>query len=246
MVAISFSISRPAFLAGDANLVDHLGELARTGRAHEIAGARVGRDHFLGARERLSIAAAHHRERAIFGAGLAARDRGVNEVEAAFFRLGVKFARDCSRSSRVIDQNGALLHAGESALRAQHHLAQIIVIADASHDEVLAFCTLFRCWRSLAAILCDPLVGLGGRAIVDSDVVPAFVLEVPRHRVTHDAKPEKRHLRHCACSLRARCRCAIRPGLCAANRARVNRYRRRTRTRRTQRTCQPGGGSRSE
>ena len=53
--------SRPAFRAkasafgealdqaGDADLVDHLGELAGAGRAHQPAGAGIGGDHRLGA-----------------------------------------------------------------------------------------------------------------------------------------------------------------------------------------------------
>jgi hypothetical protein len=46
-------------------------------------------------------AAAHHRQHAIFGAGLAAGHRRVDEFEAAFGRLGVEFTRDVGRSGRA-------------------------------------------------------------------------------------------------------------------------------------------------
>ena len=38
----------------------------------------------------------------------------------------------------MIDENLALAHAGEGAIGAERDLAQVVVIADASHDEVLA------------------------------------------------------------------------------------------------------------
>ena len=121
--------------AGDANLVRHLGELPGAGGAHQIAGTRIGGDHFFGRRERRRLAAAHHREHAVLGAGLAARDRRVDEFKAALLCLGMKLARDLSRGGGVIDHDGARPHAGKYALLAQHHLAQIVVVADAGHDE---------------------------------------------------------------------------------------------------------------
>ena len=70
----------------------------------------------------------------------------------------------------------------------ERDLAQIVVIADAAHHEILAFGGLFRRSRGFAAVLGDPLVGLGAGAIVDRDVVTALVLQMPRHRVAHHAK----------------------------------------------------------
>ena len=89
----------------------------------QIAGARVSGDHLLGLRERSRLAAAHHREHAVLGAGLAAGHRRVDEIEAAGFCLGVQLARDLRRGRGVIDHDGALAHAGEHAVRAEHHLA---------------------------------------------------------------------------------------------------------------------------
>ena len=44
-----------------------------------------------------------------------------------------------------------------------------------------------------AAVLGHPLLGLGGRAVVDRDLV-ALVLEVARHGIAHDAEPQKGNL----------------------------------------------------
>src|SRR4029077_9283190 len=45
-------------------------------------------------------------------------------------------------------------------------------------------------------MLLNPLFGLGRGAVIDGDFVPAFVLQMPRHRVAHDTQAQKRHLRH--------------------------------------------------
>ena len=137
------SLRQPLHNAGDANLVHHLGELPRAGRAHQIAGARVSGDHFLGLRERLRVAAAHHCEHAVLGAGLAAGDRRVDEIEAAPFGFGVQFACDLRRRGGVIDDDRAFARAGEHAVLTEHHFAQVVVVADAGHDEILAFGRLF-------------------------------------------------------------------------------------------------------
>ena len=127
---MTFSTSRPACLrevdafgealhqAGDADLVDHLGELAGAGRAHQADHAGIGVDDRLGAvRRSLRLAAAHHGQHAVFGAGLAAGDRRVDEAEA--LRLGgvVQFAGDIGAGGGVVDQDCARLHAGEARHR---------------------------------------------------------------------------------------------------------------------------------
>src|SRR5207253_1842851 len=78
----------------------------------------------------------------------------------------------------------------------ERHLAQVGVVADAAHDEVLALGRGLRRRRAAPAVLAHPLFGLRTGAVVDGDVLAALVLEVPRHRVTHDAETEKSHLRH--------------------------------------------------
>ena len=175
--------------AGDANLVRHLGELPGAGRADQIAGAGIRGDDFFGAGERGGIAAAHHREHAVLGAGLAARHRRVDEVKAARLGFGVKLARDLRRCGGVIDDDRAFARAGENAIRAEHHLAHVVVVADAGHDEVLAFGGGLRRRRGFAAILRDPFVGLCGGAVDRPYLVAGLGLEVPGHRVAHDARP---------------------------------------------------------
>ncbi len=133
---------------------------------------------------------------AVLGAGLAAGDRRVDEIEAALFRFRIELAGDLGGCGGVVDEHRALFHAGEGAVGTERHLAQIVVIADAGHDEILSFGCGFRRRRALAAILGDPFLGLGGGAIVDGDLVSALVLEMPGHRITHDTETEERHLRH--------------------------------------------------
>ena len=142
------------------------------------------------------VAAAHHGEHAVLGAGLAARNRRVDEVEAALLRFGMKLARDLGRGRGVVDHDRALARAGEDAVLAEHHFAQIVVVADAGHDEILALGRLFRGRRAFAAVLRDPFFGLGGGAVVDRDLVAAFGLEMPRHRVAHHAEPDECDLCH--------------------------------------------------
>ena len=164
--------------------------------AQQLAHARIGRDHRLGAAVGRRIAAAHHGEHAVLGAGLAAGHRRIDEIEAALLRLGVKLARDLGRGGGVIDEHRALAHAVERAVVAERDLAHVVVVADAHHHEVLAGRGLLRRRGFLAAVLRDPFVGLGGGAIVDGDLVAALVLEMPGHRIAHHAEAEKCHFRH--------------------------------------------------
>jgi hypothetical protein len=123
--------------AGDADLVDHLGQLARarwrraacTARAEAMA-TRLGRWS-----KAAGVAAAHHGEQAVLGARLAARHRRVDEVQARALGRGVQLARDVGRGGGVVDEDGAGLHAGEGAVGAQRDAAQVIVVADAGRTR---------------------------------------------------------------------------------------------------------------
>jgi hypothetical protein len=186
MVAISLSISTLQ-QSGDANLVDHLGQLAGARLAQKIAGTRVSRDHLLGAAKGLIVAAAHYREDAVLGAGLAARHRRIDGIEAAFFGRGVKLAGNVGRGGGVVDKNLALAHAGEGAIGAESHFAQVVIVADAAHDEILALGRGFGRGSGFAAELRHPFLGLGGGAVIDGHLVSALGLEMPGHGVAHDA-----------------------------------------------------------
>jgi hypothetical protein len=137
------------------------------------------------------IAADHDGQHAVLGAGLAAGHRRVEEGEARLARSFVQLARDLGRGGGVVDEDGTLLHRGEGAVGTGGDRAQIIVIADAGEDEVLAFGSLGRRQRQLAAMLGHPLLSLCLGAVIDGDVMAALVSEVPGHRIAHDAKTEK-------------------------------------------------------
>src|SRR3954453_1076587 len=96
----------------------------------------------------------------------------------------------------MVDEHRALLDAAESAVRPERDLAQVVVVAHAAHDEVLAFGRGLGGRRAAPAELPDPFLGLGRGAVIDGDVVAALVLEMPRHGIAHDAETEKSHLRH--------------------------------------------------
>ena len=72
--------------AGDADLVDHLGELAGAGRAHQPDHAGIGVDDRPALSKSACVAADHHGQHAVLGAGLAAGDRRVEKAEAALRR----------------------------------------------------------------------------------------------------------------------------------------------------------------
>src|SRR4029453_12639900 len=182
--------------SGDADLVDHFRELAGPGGTEKPAHARVGSNHLLGASIRLGIATAHDGEHAVLGAGLAAGDGRIDETEAALLRLRVELAGDFRGGRCVVDEHGAALDAVEGAIRAKRHLAQIVIVANAAHDEVLALGRGFGCRCAAPAVLCNPFLRLGRGAVVDGDVVATLVLEMPCHGVPNDAETEKSHLRH--------------------------------------------------
>src|SRR5262249_23278853 len=120
----------------------------------------------------------------------------VDGVEAALAGGGVELAGDLGGRGSVIDEDRAFGNAVEGAVRPQRDLAQVVVVADAGHDEVLALGGGARRRRGTPAALRHPLLGLGGGAIVDRDLVTALDLEVTGHRVAHHAEPEKRNLCH--------------------------------------------------
>jgi 3-hydroxyisobutyrate dehydrogenase len=130
------------------------------------------------------------------GASLTAGHRRVDEGEPALLGLGVELARNLGRGGGVVDEDRALAHAGEGAVGPERHFAQVVVVADAAHDEVLAVRGFLRRLGGLAAKLGGPFLGLGGGAVIDRHLVAAFVLEMPGHGVAHDAQAQKRNLRH--------------------------------------------------
>jgi hypothetical protein len=157
--------------AGDGDLVHHLSELARPRRTEQAAGLGEALDDGSGLVEGGLIAADHDSQLAVLGAGLAARDWGVEEGEAGFGRGGTQGASDAGRGRRVVDEDGASLHSKERAVGADGDFAQIVVVADAGEYDVLASSGIARGGSCGAPILAGPFFGLCGGAIVDGDFV---------------------------------------------------------------------------
>src|SRR5262249_12853654 len=173
------------------------------GSAHQVAGACIGGDHLLGACERAVVAAAHDGEHAVLRTRLTAGNRRVDEIDAANLRLLIKLARDFGRGGGVIDYDCAFADAGENAVLAEHDFAQIVVIADAGHDEILTLRGLPRRRRALAAVLLDPFFDFGGGAVINGNLMAALRLEMTRYRVSHDPEPDECDLCHCLLHARA-------------------------------------------
>ena len=125
---MTFSMSRPAATAkcsasarafdqpADADLIDHLGELARARWPDQVDGTGIGVDHRLGFAELRRIAADHHRERAVLGARLAARHRARRAQPAPRLLGGrMQLAGDLGRRRGVVDRTPRL---GRSAWNA--------------------------------------------------------------------------------------------------------------------------------
>ena len=87
-------------------------------------------------------------------------------------RLPVELARDFGRGGGVVDEDRARCHAREGAVGPDGHRAQVVVIADAGEDDLLAHAAASRRLRGLAAMFPDPFLGLGECAVVDGDLVP--------------------------------------------------------------------------
>ncbi len=91
----------------------------------------------------------------------------------------------------MVDEDGVRLHAGEGAVLTEHDTAQVVVIADAGgHDIGVARC-LGRRGGGRTAILVGPLLRLGGRAVIDRDLMTG-TLQMTGHGITHHAQAEKR------------------------------------------------------
>src|SRR5262249_52771302 len=79
MKAFGKALQKP----GNADLIDHFGNLAASSRTHQPACTGVCADYRPGPLKILLCAAAHDAERAVFGPRLAARNRRVDEACAA-------------------------------------------------------------------------------------------------------------------------------------------------------------------
>jgi hypothetical protein len=157
----------------DADLVDHLGQLSAAGAADESNGLGVRADDGLGFAIVGLFAADHHGEGAGFGSGLSAGNWRVQKAGVSVARCCVQFAGDCRGRRGVIDRDGAWLEAGERAVWAERHGAEMIVIADAEKDEIRIFRRVGRTCCDAAAELLRPTLSSVPRAVEDGDLVAA-------------------------------------------------------------------------
>src|SRR3546814_17674667 len=103
--------------------------------------------------------------------------------EPAGLRRLVQFAGDIGRCRGVVDEDGILGHAGKGAIVAVNHRAQIIVVADAGHDQFGTGGCRLRTRGLPALVLCNPAVGFIRRAVPDRDLM-ARLPQMPGHRGT--------------------------------------------------------------
>ena len=90
----------------------------------------------------------------------------------------------------MVDEDRARRHAGERAVRAQHHAAQVVVVADAGEHDLGACDGFTRRGGMAAAKFRCPGLRLGGRAVIDGDVV-AGARQMAGHGQAHDAQAEE-------------------------------------------------------
>ena len=148
--------------AGDAELVDHLGQLPGARRPHMADALGIGGHHRLGAGKAASRAAAHDGQLAVLGAGLAARNRGVDHIEPVR-RAGLgEFAGDGGGDRGVVDEQAAGRHGGKGAIGAERHGAQVGIGADAGEHDLGIPGRLGRRCGAAAAVRRHPGGGLFG------------------------------------------------------------------------------------
>jgi hypothetical protein len=182
--------------AGDADLVDHFCQLAGARGAEPLAHTGIGLDHGLGAGIGLLAAATHYRQDAVFRTRRTAGHRTVDKFEAAFGGFGVELARDLGGCRGVVDEGRAFLDTRECAVAAERDRAQVVVVADAAHHEILTFGGGLRRGCGLAAEFLGPGFRLGGGAVVHRDLVTAFFHQMSRHREAHHAETEESDFSH--------------------------------------------------
>jgi hypothetical protein len=91
----------------------------------------------------------------------------------------------------VIDKHGGPRHACERPILSKGDSPQIVVVADAGENKIAASrSSRRRCARSAARA--GPFGGRVRRSVINDDVVTGS-RQMPRHRETHDPKPQKRN-----------------------------------------------------
>lgn len=156
---------------GNGNLVAHLGLLSRA--AFTQAAARLGvyfHDRQRAVKGTL-VTATHDRQHTVLGPCLSARHRRIDKADLRRIGSGVELGGHLRRNGGVIDKDRAAGHPLERAIVAQADRPQVVVIAHTGHHEFGTFGRLERRFGHLAAVILDPVLRLGGGAVIDGYVV---------------------------------------------------------------------------
>ena len=183
-------LGQPLHQAGNADLVDHLGKLARAGRAEQGDGAGIGVDNALATIEYRGLSAHHDREHTVDRARFAAGYRRVHEAEAALRRVCRQLLRDAGRRGSVIDENGAGAHPLEGTAGADRHRAHVVVVADAGEDDLVADGRFGGGGGGFSGKFAGPPRGFRRRPVVDGHVMAGF-RQMSGHVVAHDPEAEE-------------------------------------------------------
>ena len=145
------------------------------------------------------LAADHDRQACFSGADIAARDGGVNALDVFLRRRCGNFDRQRWLAGRHVDEDIALLAAGECALFAQHHRANIGWKTDDGKNDV-------RLFRDRLGTLCpmcalgNQRLGLGFGARIDGHR-KAGVHQMAAHARPHHAGSDPAKFRFACCNL---------------------------------------------
>jgi hypothetical protein len=169
---------------------DHLRELAAAVVADMDDTGGVSRHHRQCERHGLGRPSAHDRELPAFSARLAARNRGIDRVQAVGSRRFRKPPRKPGGGGGVIDEDRALTHVLEGAVRADRDLFHVMIRADAGNHGVRAARGCGRRRSEGAAMFRHPVPRLVVRAVEDRNRMPC-PHEVPRHWRAHHPEPDE-------------------------------------------------------
>ena len=138
----------------------------------------------------LVVGSAHHRERAVLRARLATRHGRVDEPDSELAGGRRQLTGEPGRRGGVVDEHRTGVHRIECTVVATDDRAHVGIVPDAHHHELGTLGSLGRSRGGTVPVLDDPRQRLACRAVVDGDVVTGLG-EMPGHRTTHDAEPEK-------------------------------------------------------
>ncbi len=165
--------------AGNADLVDHLGQLPCAAFSHQADEFCEAFDDRLGLVESILVSTAHYCQDTVFGTCLTTGNRSIDEAAALVLGRCIKFTGNFGRRCGVVDKNRAFFQSMKGTIIAGRDGAQIVVVSDAGKDEVATFSCFLRGLGEVAAIFGSPFLGLRSRAVIDRDVVPTLVFRYP-------------------------------------------------------------------